>query len=98
MNTNKVDYEEYCKAKKEMRDELDALTQELYPEKHYYNLVEVYADFGYKRPISSEVNWSAIGSVSAEDAVKFAQLLTKAAELASNFKYNGYKVYYTDED
>ena len=95
---NKVNYEEYCKAKKEMRDELDELTQELFPEKRCFGLVEVYADFGYKRPVKAEVNWAALGSVSAEDAVKFAQLLTKAAELAQNFKYNGFKVYYTDED
>lgn len=95
---NKVEYSEYCKAKNEMRAELNAMTQELFSEKYYHNLVEVYADFGYKRPIKAEVNWAALGSVSAEDAVKFAQLLTKAAELASNFKYNGFKVYYTDED
>lgn len=97
MNTNKVDYKEYCKAKNEMRAELDAMTKELFSQKGY-GLVEVYADFGYKRPIKAEVNWSALGAVPAEDAVKFAQLLTKAAELASNFKYNGFKVYYTDED
>lgn len=95
---NKVEYSEYCKAKKEMRDELDALAQELFPEGYYHDLVEVYAVLNYKRPITTEVNWSAIGSVSADYAVKFAQLLTKAAELASNFKYNGFKVYFTNED
>ena len=100
-NTNaneikRVDYEEYCVARREMQNELDKFSVQLFGVSGMY--VEVYADFGYSKPIEAEVNWGAIGAAPAEEAVKFAQLLTKAAELAKNFKFNGYKVYYTDED
>lgn len=95
----KVSYKEYYEAKVEMGIELNKIAKKLYPEMEYCHYVEIYSDFYYDNTtIETKVNWSAIGSVSAEEAVKFAQLLTKAAELANNFKYNGYKVYYTDED
>ena len=99
-NTNeikKVDHEEFCKARNEMMAELNKLSTELFGTRGN-RYVEIYTDYGFGSPIESVVNWAAIGSVPAEDAVKFAKLLTKAADLASNFKYNGYKVYYTDED
>ena len=94
----RVSYEDYCKARKEMQKKLDSITAQIYPEKKYCRYVEIYADFGYRQPIEAVVNWSAIGSVSADEAVKFANLLYEASKLAKNFKYNGYKVFYTDED
>ena len=42
------------------------------------------------------VNWSAIGTVSAEEAVEFAAALTRAAEIVSNHPMNGAKVVYRD--
>lgn len=97
-NTPKIDYEEYCKARKEMQEKLDSVIVRIYPEKKYCRYVEIYADYGYRQPIQATVNWSAIGSVFPEEASKFAELLYEASKLAKNFKYNGYKVFYTDED
>ena len=94
----KISYEKYCEARKEMQEKLETITDQIYPEKRSCNYVEIYADFGYRQPIQAIVNWSSIGSVSPEEACKFAKLLTEAAKLAHGFKYNGYKVYYTDED
>ena len=96
-NFPKISYEEYCEARNEMQKKLREFADQLFPQ-NGNRYVEIYTDFGYKKPIESQVNWSAIGSVSAEEAIKFAELLTKSAELANGFKYNGYKVYYTDED
>lgn len=93
-NFPKISYEEYCEARNEMQKELREFADQLFPQKGS-RYVEIYTDFWFGKGIESQVNWSAIGSVSAEEAIKFAQLLTKAAELAKNFKYNGYKV---DED
>lgn len=36
------------------------------------------------------VNWSCCGEQTPEDTLAFANVLTMAACLASNFKYNGY--------
>jgi len=94
----KISYEKYCEARKEMQEKLETIMAQIYPEKKFCNYVEIYADFGYRQPIQAIVNWSAIGSVSPEEASKFAELLYEASKLAKNFKYNGYKVFYTDED
>ena len=93
----KISFEKYYEARKEMQEKLREFADQLFPKKGS-RYVEIYTDFGFGKGIESQVNWSAIGSVSAEEAIKFAQLLAKASELAKNFKYNGYKVYYTDED
>ena len=45
-------------------------------------------------PVKLGVNWSALGTVSGEEARRYAELLMKAAQAAENFKYNGYKVVY----
>ncbi|MBP5781934.1 MAG: hypothetical protein J6W04_00160 [Bacteroidales bacterium] len=94
---NKISYKEFAKARQDLQEELYKLQLQLFPNQGY-GLVEVYSDFNSKHPVESRINWSAIGVVDSGDAVKFAQLLTKAAELADSFKYNGFKVIYTDED
>ena len=38
------------------------------------------------------INWSAIGTVSPEEAEEFAHTLLEAAEDCRNFKYNGYVI------
>ena len=93
----KVSFNEFCEARSEVREKLDSFAVQVgFPKGCRY--VEVYSDFGLGKPVNSEVNWSAIGARPAGDAVKFAQLLMMASELARNFKYNGYKVYYKEED
>ena len=92
----KVSFNEYSEARKEMQNELDSFAVQLgFPKGCRY--VEVYSDFGLGKPVNSEVNWSAVGSRPAGVAVKFAQLLIFASELARNFKYNGYKVFYAED-
>lgn len=54
------------------------------------------ADEPWKRRKVMQVNWAAIGTVTADETASFARALTYAAELAAGFKYNGYKVYYED--
>lgn len=93
----KISYKEFCEARSEVQEKLDKFAVQVgFPKGCRY--VEVYSDFGFGKPVSSEVNWSAIGARPAGDAVKFAQLLMMASELARDFKYNGYKVYYKEED
>lgn len=48
----------------------------------------------FDRKVKIGVNWPCRGTVSAEEATAFAAELTKAAELAANFHYNGYKIKY----
>ena len=40
------------------------------------------------------VNWASIGTVPADEAREFAQLLMAAATAAENFEYNGYVIDY----
>lgn len=42
--------------------------------------------------IQLSVNWSSIGSVSPEEARKFAHTLLEATKDCENFKYNGYVI------
>lgn len=44
--------------------------------------------------VVAKVNWAAIGSVTWEEALAFAEAVKKASELAKTFKYNGYKAVY----
>ena len=82
----KVTYRDYCKA-------TDALWARFGPD------VEIY-DMGatLDRPeIQMGVNWSALGTVPAEEAVEFAAGLLKAAWAAKEFKYNGYQIDYRED-
>ena len=70
-----------------------------------YRRIEFYFDYdeeaeGYdkpwQRPKAMHVNWAAIGSVLAADAMRFADDLKTAAQLAAGFEYNGCKIRYED--
>lgn len=54
------------------------------------------AEKPWKRRKVMQVNWLAIGAVTAAEAASFARALAHAAELAAGFKYNGYKIAYED--
>ena len=56
--------------------------------------VHIYEENFSNEPIKLGVNWSAIGTVSADEAVEFAAKLTKAAEIAKNHPVNGATVVY----
>ncbi len=43
-------------------------------------------------PIQMGINWASIGTVSPEEAEKFAHTLLEAVEDCKNFKYNGYVI------
>lgn len=57
--------------------------------------IELY-EIRFRDTIQIGVNWSAIGTVDHNQTREFADLLMVAADLASNFKYNGYKIVYGD--
>lgn len=46
------------------------------------------------KPVELGVNWCALGTVSSDKAVQFANDMIKVANLVKNFKYNGYIVEY----
>ena len=48
-------------------------------------------------PVRLGVNWAAIGTVPASEAVDFAKALMLAAEAAENFEYNGCLVTYGED-
>lgn len=50
------------------------------------------------QPVQLGVNWSAIGTVPASEAVDFARRLTAAAEAAAGFEFNGYHLTFGEED
>lgn len=56
--------------------------------------VSIYDDSGRfsDNTVKLSVNWSCCGAQTPEDTLAFANVLTMAACLASNFKYNGYAV------
>lgn len=82
-----VSYRTYQQALKELRYEVS-------PDRD----IEVYEmnGFGDDR-IQLGINWSAIGTVSADETRKFAQKLMDAANAVENFKYNGYTVTYNED-
>lgn len=105
MTTNeakRVSDREYDKAYKEMLANFKELTNGEYDG---HSRIEFYFEYDrnaessekpWRRPKVMQVNWAAIGTVTADEAASFAQALTYAAELAAGFKYNGCKVYYED--
>ena len=56
--------------------------------------VQVYEINHPMNPIRLGVNWSAIGTVSADHAAACGAAITKAADLAANFCYAGYMLEY----
>ena len=59
----------------------------------FYNV-----DSGPRKPVSMGVNWSAIGTVTPDVASDFADKLIAAADAARNFKYNGCKIVYGEDE
>ena len=85
MNQKTVSYRTYSLALSKLQAELDL-----------DRTITVY-DMGSNvgnEPIRLGVNWSAIGTVPASEAVDFAQRLMDAAKAAEGFEYNGYVVTY----
>lgn len=60
----------------------------------YINLYNHERFDGEREVVQLEVNWSAIGTVSAEKAEAFGQALKEASEVCKNFYYNGYEITY----
>ena len=85
MNQKTVSYRTYSLALSKLQTELDL-----------DRTITVY-DMGsnfVNEPVRLGVNWSAIGTVPASEAVDFAQRLMDAAKAAEGFEYNGYVVTY----
>lgn len=73
----------------DVREELDRVNESLRG-----SLVEVSVYRDSNRIVIAKVNWAAIGSVTCDEALAFAETVSKAGELAKSFKYNGYKAVY----
>lgn len=85
MNQKTVSYRTYSLALSKLQAELDL--------DRTITVYDMGSDFG-NEPIRLGVNWSAIGTVPASEAVDFAQRLMDAAKAAEGFEYNGYVVTY----
>lgn len=71
---------------------LEAIREEINDDR-----IRIYdTSFLAREGIKLGVNWSAIGTVSAEEAVEFAAALTRAADIAANHPMNGARVVYRD--
>ena len=44
------------------------------------------------------VNWAAVGTVTPDSAMAFAERIQKAAAYADSFMYNGYRINYQEEE
>ena len=80
-SVKKVPYQEYnkalCEVQKSVGDRVD--------------IYDMGGSFGM--PVSLGVNWSAIGTVTSDEALTFEDV-AKAAKLAQEFPYNGYMIEY----
>lgn len=85
MNQKTVSYRTYSLALSKLQAELDL--------DRTITVYDMGSNFG-NEPIRLGVNWSAIGTVPASEAVDFAQRLLDAAKAAEGFEYNGYVVTY----
>ena len=85
MNQKTVSYRTYSLALSKLQAELDL--------DRTITVYDMGSHFG-NEPIRLGVNWSAIGTVPASEAVDFAQRLMDAAKAAEGFEYNGYVVTY----
>ena len=87
-----INYSDMQVAVKEVNDALMVYSNGLFGEEHWKSYAEVEVSTWGNDPVEAKVNWCALGSVKSEQAEAMAQLLTRAAEEARNFKYNGYVV------
>ena len=85
MNQKTVSYRTYSLALSKLQAELDL--------DRTITVYDMGSNFG-NEPIRLGVNWSAIGTVPASEAVDFAQRLMDAAKAAEGFEYNGCVVTY----
>ena len=88
-----VNYKEFNKAFGEIRNKVIEMSKTL-----PCGNVELYDDsckYGSNK-IEIKINWACCGAQNAEDTKAFADVLNKAIELASTFKYNGYDKTYED--
>lgn len=88
-NKKTVDYREYNKEVYRLQEELYNFCKKMGFRGREVSIGEMVS----KTRLS--VNWSAIGSVNEEEATAFAKVLTKAANMASTFKYKDYEIDYT---
>ena len=82
-----VSYRVYCQALSTLREKLGGDRR-----------IEVY-DMGgcFNEPVRLGVNWGALGTVPAAEAREFARQLTKAADAAETFEYNGYVIVHGED-
>ena len=73
----------------DVREELDRVNENLKD-----TLVEVSVHRDSNSIVVAKVRWAAIGGVTCDEALTFAETVSKACELAKAFKYNGYKAIY----
>lgn len=73
----------------DVREEVDRVNENLKD-----TLVEISVSRDSNGIVVTKVNWAAIGRVTCDNALAFAETVTKACELAKAFKYNGYKAVY----
>ena len=73
----------------DVREELDRVNESLRG-----SLVEVSVHRDSNHIVIAKVNWAAIGRVTCDEALAFAETVSKAGELAKSFKYNGCKALY----
>jgi len=95
--TNIVEEKDFDMAYDQIKKELANYSKEFLGWRTY---VEIFDrnNYGGSNGIELGVNWSAIGTVTVDNAEAFIKVLTKATELAKNFKYNGYKIHYSEEE
>ena len=63
---------------------------------HVYTSVRIYNTRLGGESIELGVNWSSVGTVSAEEAQRFADQLTKAAAIAASSPVNGARIVYAN--
>lgn len=83
MEVKTVTYREFCKALNELNQKVSG--------DYRITLYDQADDFS---PVKIGVNWSAVGTVSPDEAISFAQRLMEAAKAAEAFIYNGYEIVY----
>lgn len=79
-------------ARNEVRDELVLMNEGFQILTNGQVKVKLLSGFSKGETVKAGVDWVCCGTVDTDKAQKFAQWITKAAEAAANFKYNGYTI------
>ncbi len=87
-----ISYREFWKARVEMQKQLEERTgfQGINDRIWFINLCD--------NDIEIALNLSATGDIKTTAAKRWADCIIEAANLAKNFKYNGYKIDYSIDD